>query len=141
MVLFILLCTLPSPSKSILLTKITAALNEVALIYHRVRRLYFLAVVFVTTIDQHDNSVTVVLFDPSEKDTICTRERGSCAAYHNLPYIPDRYKVTTMEDAVKEGQLYVTATGNINVIKPQHMIKMKDMSLLCNIGMLCMILR
>ena len=34
----------------ILLTKTTAALNEVALSYHEVRRLYFLAVVFVVTI-------------------------------------------------------------------------------------------
>ena len=35
---------------SILLTKATAVQNEVALSYHRVRRLYFVAVVFMTTI-------------------------------------------------------------------------------------------
>ena len=36
--------------RNILLTKITAAQNEVALRYHRVRGLYFLAVIFATTI-------------------------------------------------------------------------------------------
>ena len=36
--------------KSIVLTKITAAQNEVALSYHSVRRLYFLPVIFVVTI-------------------------------------------------------------------------------------------
>ena len=39
-----------SHEESILLTKIAAAQNEVALSYHRVRGLYFLAVIFATTI-------------------------------------------------------------------------------------------
>ena len=45
----------------IVLTKTTAAQNEVALRYYRVRRLYLLAVVFVTTIYSTNNTSTRVL--------------------------------------------------------------------------------
>jgi len=44
------------------------------------------------------------------------------------------YKVTTMEEAVKEGNIFVTATGNRDVITVEHMEQMKDQSIVCNIG-------
>jgi len=44
------------------------------------------------------------------------------------------FEVTTMEDAIKEGNIFVTATGNIDVITIEHMQKMKDQSIVCNIG-------
>ncbi len=44
------------------------------------------------------------------------------------------YEVTTMDDAVKEGNIYVTTTGNLGVITINHMQKMKDQSIVCNIG-------
>lgn len=44
------------------------------------------------------------------------------------------YKVTTIEDALSEGNIYVTCTGNKNVITLEHMKKMKDESIVCNIG-------
>lgn len=44
------------------------------------------------------------------------------------------YKVTTMEDAVKEGNIFVTCTGNRDVITLNHMLQMKDQAIVCNIG-------
>ncbi len=44
------------------------------------------------------------------------------------------YKVTTIEDAIHEGNIYVTCTGNKDVITLEHMKKMKDQSIVCNIG-------
>jgi adenosylhomocysteinase len=44
------------------------------------------------------------------------------------------FEVTTMEDAVHEGNIFVTATGNIDVITIEHMQQMKDQSIVCNIG-------
>ncbi len=44
------------------------------------------------------------------------------------------FEVTIMEEAVKEGNIFVTATGNIDVITIEHMQKMKDQSIVCNIG-------
>jgi adenosylhomocysteinase len=44
------------------------------------------------------------------------------------------YEVTTMEDAATEGDIFVTATGCKNVISSEHMLKMKDNSIVCNIG-------
>jgi len=44
------------------------------------------------------------------------------------------FEVTTMEEAVKEGNIFVTATGNRDVITIEHMEKMKDQSIVCNIG-------
>ena len=51
-----------------------------------------------------------------------------------LQAVAEGYKVTTMEEAVKVGKIFVTATGNINVVKPQHMKNMIAGSVLCNIG-------
>lgn len=44
------------------------------------------------------------------------------------------YKVVTMEEAAPQGDIFVTATGCIHVIRPEHMEKMKDYAILCNIG-------
>ncbi|MBN2173633.1 MAG: adenosylhomocysteinase [Bacteroidales bacterium] len=44
------------------------------------------------------------------------------------------YEVTTMEEAVKEGNIFVTATGNKDVITVEHMRQMKDQAIVCNIG-------
>ncbi|HIJ85116.1 MAG TPA: adenosylhomocysteinase, partial [Magnetococcales bacterium] len=44
------------------------------------------------------------------------------------------YRVVTMDDAAALGNIFVTATGNINVITRAHMDAMKDQSIVCNIG-------
>jgi len=44
------------------------------------------------------------------------------------------FEVTTMEEALKEGNIFVTATGNRDVITAEHMAAMKDQSIVCNIG-------
>lgn len=44
------------------------------------------------------------------------------------------YKVVTMEDAVAHGDIFVTATGNYNVITRKHMEQMKNEAIVCNIG-------
>ncbi|MGQ9846502.1 MAG: adenosylhomocysteinase [Bacteroidales bacterium] len=44
------------------------------------------------------------------------------------------FEVTTMEEAVKEGNIFVTATGNCDVITLEHMLQMKNESIVCNIG-------
>ena len=44
------------------------------------------------------------------------------------------FEVTTLEDALSRGNIYVTATGNKDVITVEHMRKMKDESIVCNIG-------
>ena len=44
------------------------------------------------------------------------------------------YEVTTMEEALAEGDIFVTATGNYKVITSEHMLKMKNEAIVCNIG-------
>lgn len=44
------------------------------------------------------------------------------------------YRVVTMEDACRHADIFVTATGNINVITRQHMLCMKENAIVCNIG-------
>jgi adenosylhomocysteinase len=44
------------------------------------------------------------------------------------------YEVTTMEDAAPVGDIFVTATGNIDIIRLDHMRQMKDRAIVCNIG-------
>ena len=44
------------------------------------------------------------------------------------------YEVTVLEDVVQEGDIFVTATGNKDVIRVEHMQKMKDKAIVCNIG-------
>ena len=44
------------------------------------------------------------------------------------------YEVTTMEDAAPHADIFVTATGNVDVITIEHMRKMKHRAIVCNIG-------
>ncbi|XP_077993559.1 adenosylhomocysteinase-like [Glandiceps talaboti] len=44
------------------------------------------------------------------------------------------YEVTTMEEACKEGRIFVTATGDCNVITSQHFLHMKEDAIVCNMG-------
>jgi len=44
------------------------------------------------------------------------------------------YKVVLMEDAIADADIVVTATGNKDIVTADHMRKMKDRSILCNIG-------
>jgi len=44
------------------------------------------------------------------------------------------FEVQTVEDTLHEGNIFVTATGNKDIITLEHMLKMKDQSIVCNIG-------
>jgi len=44
------------------------------------------------------------------------------------------YEVVTMEEATKRADIFVTATGNMDVITLDHMRAMKNMAIVCNIG-------
>jgi adenosylhomocysteinase len=44
------------------------------------------------------------------------------------------YEVKTVEDTLGEGDIYVTTTGNKDIITIEHMKKMKDQAIVCNIG-------
>jgi adenosylhomocysteinase len=44
------------------------------------------------------------------------------------------YEVATMEEAAKRGDIFVTTTGNVDVITVDHMRAMKDRAIVCNIG-------
>ncbi len=44
------------------------------------------------------------------------------------------YQVVTMETAAPEADIFVTATGNCEIIQPEHMKAMKDQAIVCNIG-------
>src|SRR3989338_11646351 len=59
----------------------------------------------------------------SEIDPICALQ--ACMA---------GYKVCTVEDALPHADIYVTATGNRDIITAEHMSKMKDQAIVCNIG-------
>src|SRR5277367_513510 len=59
----------------------------------------------------------------SEIDPICALQAAM-----------EGYEVTTMEDAAPRADIFVTATGNIDVITLDHMRKMRDRAIVCNIG-------
>jgi adenosylhomocysteinase len=44
------------------------------------------------------------------------------------------YRVVTMDEACRHADIFVTATGNINVITSDHMLRMKNNAIVCNIG-------
>ena len=44
------------------------------------------------------------------------------------------FEVTTVEDTLGRGDIYVTCTGNVDIITLDHMSKMKDQAIVCNIG-------
>jgi adenosylhomocysteinase len=59
----------------------------------------------------------------SEVDPICALQAAM-----------EGYEVTTMEDAAPRADIFVTATGNRDVITVEHMRAMKDRAIVCNIG-------
>ena len=59
----------------------------------------------------------------SEVDPICALQAAM-----------EGYEVVTMDDAATRADIFVTATGNIDVITVDHMRKMKDRAIVCNIG-------
>ena len=59
----------------------------------------------------------------SEIDPICALQAAM-----------EGYTVTTVEDVVEEIDIVITATGNYHVIRGEHMERMKDGAILCNIG-------
>ena len=59
----------------------------------------------------------------SEIDPICALQAAM-----------EGYRVVTMEDAAPVADIFVTATGNLNVITHDHMAAMKNQAIVCNIG-------
>ena len=59
----------------------------------------------------------------SEVDPICALQAAM-----------EGYEVTTMEDAASRADIFVSATGNVDVITVEHMRLMKDRAIVCNIG-------
>ena len=59
----------------------------------------------------------------SEIDPICALQAAM-----------EGYEVVTMEDAAPRADIFVTATGNVDVITVDHMRAMKDRAIVCNIG-------
>ena len=51
-----------------------------------------------------------------------------------LQYAMEGFEVVTMEEACKIGNIFVTTTGNIDVIRTDHMEQMPDQAIVCNIG-------
>ncbi|MFB6226398.1 MAG: adenosylhomocysteinase [Candidatus Paceibacteria bacterium] len=51
-----------------------------------------------------------------------------------LQAVMEGYEVTTIEDTLGKADIYVTATGNKDVITLEHMKQMKDQAIVCNIG-------
>ena len=46
----------------------------------------------------------------------------------------DGFEVTTLEDAVSDADIFITTTGNKDIIRIEHMREMKDMAIVGNIG-------
>jgi adenosylhomocysteinase len=44
------------------------------------------------------------------------------------------YEVTTLEETLGRGDIYVTCTGNVDIVTYEHMERMKDQAIVCNIG-------
>ena len=59
----------------------------------------------------------------SEVDPICALQAAM-----------EGYEVTTMEEAAPRADIFVTCTGNIDVIRIEHMRQMQDRAIVCNIG-------
>jgi adenosylhomocysteinase len=51
-----------------------------------------------------------------------------------LEALMEGFDVMPMKEAAKVGELFITATGNTDVITAQHMVTMKDRTILCNVG-------
>jgi S-adenosylhomocysteine hydrolase len=44
------------------------------------------------------------------------------------------FRIVTLEDVIDKVDIFVTATGNFNIIRHEHMLGMKDQAIVCNIG-------
>ncbi len=72
----------------------------------------------------------------------CQSLRGQCARVIVTEIDPicalqaamDGYEVMTMDEACKIGDVFVTTTGCCDVITKKHMLRMKDLAIVCNIG-------
>ena len=51
-----------------------------------------------------------------------------------LQAVMEGYEVRVLEDVLEDGDIFVTATGNMKVITAEHMSSMKDQAIVCNIG-------
>jgi len=51
-----------------------------------------------------------------------------------LQAVMEGFEVKTVEESLSEGNIFVTATGNRDVVTLPHMMKMKDQAIVCNIG-------
>src|SRR3990172_8241385 len=51
-----------------------------------------------------------------------------------LEAVMDGYRVMPIADAAKIGDIFCTVTGDINVIRKEHFLKMKDGAIVCNSG-------
>ena len=67
----------------------------------------------------------------NEKAQVCVSEVDPICA---LQACMSGYKVCTIEDALPHADIYVTTTGNKDIITAEHMSKMKDQAIVCNIG-------
>ena len=63
--------------------------------------------------------------------TVCVTEVDPICA---LQAAMEGYRVVTMDEACSQGDIFVTTTGNFNVITHDHMVQMKNESIVCNIG-------
>jgi len=52
----------------------------------------------------------------------------------SIEAVMDGFQVMPMSEAVKQGEIFVTLTGDINVIRKEHFLKMKDGVIVCNSG-------
>ncbi|MDA9889219.1 adenosylhomocysteinase [Synechococcus sp. AH-224-G16] len=63
--------------------------------------------------------------------TVCIAEVDPICA---LQAAMEGYRVVRLEDVVDQMDIFVTATGNYQVIRNEHLVKMKDEAIVCNIG-------
>ena len=69
----------------------------------------------------------------------CADSARASSSRKSIPSTPlqaamEGFEVTTIEDTLGTADLYVTTTGNCDVITLEHMAKMKDQAIVCNIG-------
>jgi len=62
------------------------------------------------------------------------REEGPAGQHKALEALYSGFRVMNLEDAAPEGDLFITSTGNINIITRKHFEKMKDGAMLANAG-------
>lgn len=63
--------------------------------------------------------------------SVCVTEIDPICA---LQAAMEGYRVVTMDEAASQGDIFVTATGNTNVITHDHMLAMRNQAIVCNIG-------